>query len=54
MMLEKSVMHQLMEPDGTLQPILEESPSMENGEHSSGTQHGNNRSAGSGGFNIRN
>ena len=37
MMLERSVMHQLMEPDGTLHPILEESPSMENGDNSSGT-----------------
>jgi len=25
--LQKSIMHELMEPDGTLQPILEESPS---------------------------
>jgi hypothetical protein len=43
-----------MEPDGTLKPIIEESPSME--EHSSGTQHNAaNRSTGSGGgFNLRN
>jgi hypothetical protein len=51
MMLERSVMHQLMEPDGTLHPILEESPSMENGDNSSGTQN-HNRSGGSG-LNLR-
>ncbi len=50
-MLEKSVMHQLMDADGTLHPILEESPSMENGDNSSGTQN-HNRSGGSG-LNLR-
>jgi hypothetical protein len=50
-MLERSVMHQLMEADGTLHPILEESPSMENGNNSSGTQN-HNRSGGSG-LNLR-
>ncbi len=34
--LQKSIMHELMEPDGTLKPILEESPSMEEKEGSSG------------------
>jgi hypothetical protein len=49
--LQKSIMHELMEPDGTLQPILEESPSMEEKEGSSG---GQTRMAGSQGFNLRN
>lgn len=50
--LQNSIMHELMEPDGTLQPILEESPSMEEKEGSSGGNLQQQQS--SGGFNIRN
>ncbi len=46
-------MHELMEPDGTLQPILEESPSMEEKEGSSGGNLNNGNSI-TGVFNIRN
>ncbi len=56
-MLQRSVMMDLMEPDGTLHPIIEESPSMEGGDGSSGNAlpirgTGANSSQGSG-FNLR-